>query len=357
MPGRRKMSRRGFLKWFAVLIGAIALMLTLLVQLLRKAATEMQNRTADGAAPPAPQTTASASGAESAAPAVPLLSFFVLTDPHISPHLPQHTKRMKQALADIEEFREQAEAIVITGDVADFGRDSDYKLFQQIVSDYKLPPVLANMGNHDYYHIWLDKNGQFNRETMPNGKSDVQSWQRFARFMGKEKPYYDQWIKGYHFILLSQEAYVQQRPEVGEGAWHSDEQLHWLRETLAPHRDGSPAFVMIHQPLPAIGQDGGSHRFIRASEFREILKPYPNVFVFSGHTHREFTANSYVKETFHWFQNSSVTRVRSPRKADNEFSQGFYVQVYADQVVLRGREFSDRTWFESAHWTVPLAKV
>jgi len=80
------------------------------------------------------------------------------------------------------------------------------------------------------------------------------------------------------------------------------------------------------------------------------------VFVLSGHTHRDFrwTSNFTPGETFHWFHNSSVGRCRglsdSSRKA-----QGLYVQVYKTKVLVRGREFSDRSWIDSAHWEIPLA--
>jgi 5-deoxy-D-glucuronate isomerase len=120
---------------------------------------------------------------------------------------------------------------------------------------------------------------------------------------------------------------------------------------------------MIHQPLPAIGQDGGNHRLIRAKEFREILKPYRNVFVFSGHQHQDFRNGNphYVEETFHWFMNASVGRTlnRSYQQEKKVTSQGLFVQVHGDKVVLRGREFMDGSFIKEADWTVKLksAKV
>jgi 3',5'-cyclic-AMP phosphodiesterase len=354
----QRMPRRGFLKWLIVLCGAIAVMFTLLFQLLQKAASEMFKNTTvqippTQTPPPAAPTPSPEAKQEPVVDTDPLFAFFILSDPHISPDLPQHTERIKLALADIQDFKEEAGALVITGDLADFGRDVDYQLLRKTLDGYKLPPFMANMGNHDYYNIWLDKNGQFKPDDMPHGKTDAQSRERFQKFMGYDKPYHDQWVGGYHFIMMSQEVYVQEKEDVGEGAWYSDEQLNWLKEKMASHKDGKPAFVMIHQPLPAIGQDGGSHRLIRAKAFREILAPYPNTFVFSGHHHREFTPGHYVKETFHWLQNSSATRVRSSRQ-NNGLSQGLYVQVYSSKVVVRGREFSNRTWFEGAEWTIPL---
>jgi 3',5'-cyclic-AMP phosphodiesterase len=367
--GEQRMPRRGFLKWLIVVSGAIAVMFTMLLQLLQKAATEMLRNTSVGTKP-TPPSTPSAPSVQAPEATEPvddslaseletekLFAFFVLSDPHISPDLPEHTKRIKLAFKEIEEFKEEAGALVLTGDLTDFGRDIDYRLMSTILKGFTLPPMMANMGNHDYYNIWLDKDGQFKPDNMPHGKTDAQSRERFQKFMGYTKPYHEQWVGGYHFIMLSQEVYVQEKEDVGEGAWYSDEQLAWLKEKLSAHKDGSPVFVMIHQPLPAIGQDGGTHRLIRANSFREILAPYPNAFVFSGHHHRELAPGHYVRETFHWLQNSSATRPRGSRQPNSPVSQGLYVEVYSKKVVIRGREFSNSTWVDGAEWTIPLVKV
>jgi Icc protein len=50
--------------------------------------------------------------------------------------------------------------------------------------------------------------------------------------------------------------------------------MNWMKDTLAHNKNGNPVFVMIHQPLPPEGQNGGSHLLIRAKQFREILKRF-----------------------------------------------------------------------------------
>lgn len=260
---------------------------------------------------------------------------------------------------DVKTFGDQAQAIIITGDLTDSGTPADFKEFQKIMSQYKLPPVHANMGNHDYYNVWIGKNNAWSQNTFPNGKTDAMARQAFMSLFNLEKPYHDVWLNGFHLILLSQETYVQENPEVGEGAWYSDEQMNWFESKMAESTDGKPVFVMIHQELPPVGQDGGNHTLIKAKQFREILKSYPNVFVFSGHTHQDFTINTEhsIKETFHWFKNSSVGNVMNSKyeHVRKDAAQGLYVEVYAGKVVVRGREFSNRTWINEANWTVPLS--
>ncbi|MFE5324311.1 metallophosphoesterase family protein [Paenibacillus sp. NPDC056579] len=352
------MTRRIFIRWMVVLFALIAAALTGLFKLLQRSIDSQQTGGGGGLGDLLPGKPEPAPKPSSTDGNGPVFSFMILSDLHISVYDPNTIKHMKEALEDIKQFEAPIDTVIITGDLTDFGGEDGYKELQKLLSGYKLPPLYANMGNHDYYDIWVDKKGAFNKDTAPNGKTDWQARERFQKFFKQDKVYSAASINGYPVILLSQEAYVQEKPEVGEGAWYSDEQLAWFEQQLAKHKDGKPIFVMTHQPLPAIGSDGGTHQLIRAKKFRDMLKPYPNVFVFCGHRHQDFQngAEHYVKETFHYFHNSSVGRVlnRNFQNAGQDKSQGLYVQVYKDRVHVRGREFSNRTWLKEADWSLKL---
>ncbi|MDF2925604.1 MAG: calcineurin-like phosphoesterase [Paenibacillaceae bacterium] len=345
------MNRRGFIKWLLAglvfLFGAGSFLFRKLTEddapsmTAPSAPPAAAPEPAASTAPPSPEPTPREKGAL-------LLSLYLLSDIHMIDSQPIIDK-LHKALKDITSMDGKLEAIVMGGDLTTYARDSDYKLLRNALNQYKLPAMYGNMGNHEYYDIWIDKNGGWSTETMPNGKTDAQARNRFMKFMGIDKPYSEAWVNGIHLIMLSQDTYVQEKSDVGEGAWYSDEQLAWLKKTLEPHADGSPALVFIHQPLPAAGSDGGSHRLIRANAFREILKPYSNLFVFSGHTHQDLNLpNRYAKETFHWFMNASVGKTRG------ELSQGMYIQIYEGAVTVRGREFTNNTWIAPADWDIPL---
>ncbi|WP_438446434.1 metallophosphoesterase family protein [Gorillibacterium sp. sgz5001074] len=289
----------------------------------------------------------------------PLLSFFVISDLHISSGIPSLSDHLNRALLDIESFGSQAQALFMTGDLTDAGTPADYKELKRVLSGHTLPPIHANMGNHDYYNVWINNSGRWSQGTFPNGKTDDMARKAFTSFFGLEKPYHDVWINGYHFILLSQETYVQEKKEVGEGAWYSEEQLKWFAQKMAEKTNGKPVFVLVHQELPPPGRDGASQTILQADRVRSILKAYPNVFVFSGDTHEDLTSPTehYIrKEAFHWFRNSSVGRVldSASQYVRKDAAQGLFVEVYPGKVVLRGREFSDRTWIQQAYWSVPL---
>ncbi|SFM15358.1 Calcineurin-like phosphoesterase [Paenibacillus sp. 1_12] len=353
------MSRRAFIRWMLGLFVMIGAATTGLIYLLQRSVNSQSVAKHAAEQPVAVPEPAAPEAKPAPVPdKEPMLSFMILSDLHVSVYDPDTIKHLKEALDDIKKFESPVETVLLTGDLTDFGDPDGYNELQKVLSAYKLPPLYANMGNHDYYDIWIDKKGAFNKDTMPNGKTDWQARERFQKFFGLQKPYYAVEINGLPILMLSQEAYVQEKPEVGEGAWYSDDQLDWFKTELAKHKDGKPVFVMVHQPLPPIGSDGGSHTLIRAKLFREILKPYPNVFVFCGHRHQDFQNGTehYVKETFHFFHNSSVGRVlnRNFQNEGKNKSQGLYVQVYKDRVTVRGREFSNRTWLKEADWNLKL---
>lgn len=343
------MTRRVFIRWLLGLIaaaGAAGLGMFKLIQGRGKEPLVLEQPAVD---------------AEPQAEAVPqpdeaLLSLLILSDLHISQDDPNTIEHLKQTLDDATAWNERIDAVILTGDLTEYGREKDYRELKKVLSAYELPPVYANMGNHDYYDIWINAFGAFDKDSKPNGKSDQGSRERFQTFFGLERPYHQAAVREHSVILLSQETYVEEKPEVGEGAWYSEEQLKWFEEQMAAAPKGKPVFVMTHQPLPPAGKDGGSHQLIPARRFREILKPYKNVFVFCGHRHQDFqgTVEHYIKESFHYFHNSSVGRVlnRSYQNAAKEKAQGLFVQVYGDHVKLRGRDFASKAWLPEADWTV-----
>ncbi|KRE65193.1 metallophosphoesterase family protein [Paenibacillus sp. Soil750] len=356
------MSRRAFVRWLLA-IGAVLVGLSAWFSLLvkKKFIPEEQAIAAPVATSEPPQQ-ATPAPSEEPLPLGPLMSFFILSDLHVTAGDSLPNKKLRLALDDVTQFDGPVDAIMLTGDLTDTGTEVDYKALRAIMNNYKLPPIHGNMGNHDYYTIWINKANSWDQDNVPNGKSDAVSREQFKKFMGYTSIYNDFTTNGHSILLLSQEAYVQEKPEVGEGAWYSDEQLAWFKGRLGNlYKPGRPLFVMTHQPLPPVGTDGATHQLIRAIQFRETLKPYKNVFVFCGHRHQDFQNGTphYIQETFHYFHNASVGRTlnRAYQQTAQDKAQGIYVQVFADKVVVRGREFSNRTFIEEANWTVPLEKA
>ena len=142
--------------------------------------------------------------------------------------------------------------------------------------------------------------------------------------------YFDEWIGGAHFIFLGGE-----KGGNGLHAYLSDEQLNWFKEKLAEKRDENrPIYVFLHQGLintvAGTYEYQGWHGIDRPEEFAAILKDYPEVILFSGHSHWEMESASNMKERDEKlptiFNTASVAYLWSDAQASIEGAQGYFCQ-------------------------------
>ncbi len=138
---------------------------------------------------------------------------------------------------------------------------------------------------------------------------------------------------------------------------------------------GKPFFYFQH--LPIKGTTGDSHGWADGGSVFPVLKTFPNAIAFTGHTHRpfvderqiwqgEFTAIgtpslSYPSLPGH--ENGSAKRDGSatnamqmiPVRRDLEGTQGFFVNVYADRVVVERIDIEADGEEAAPAWIIPLA--
>lgn len=141
----------------------------------------------------------------------------------------------------------------------------------------------------------------------------------------------------------------------------SDADLAWLSETLEANKD-KRCFVFIHSYIEEDSGDPGDHRenaifdywgATKTTAFMNLLRQYPNVILFHGHSHMKFecqeldkAANYTEKNGFKSVHVPSLGRPRNIDKtatnptpyADAE-AQGYIVDVYDDCIVLNGWDF------------------
>ncbi|TVX96452.1 metallophosphoesterase family protein [Cohnella terricola] len=272
----------------------------------------------------------------------PIVSFQVITDTHVraeSEHV--HNRNLDKALKDILVNCPDSIGIMHVGDVTDHGLDAEFAELHRILADNaaELPRLLLTTGNHDVgLGIWESRIGRFLKET------------------GMQAPYHDHWIAGYHFIFLGTERGLELFCDL------SDEQLTWLEAKLAENSVANkPKFLFLHQPL--LDTVGGSFKaqgwygVTQDERVKEILSNYPNVVLFTGHTHWELEAG-YARsvETASMpamFNAASVAYLWTDLDEHKDGSQGYYVDVYEDKVLVKGRDFTTGTWIPGAQFEVP----
>lgn len=153
-----------------------------------------------------------------------------------------------------------------------------------------------------------------------------------------------------------------------DAAVMSDEDFQWLGETLEANKD-KRCFVFVHSHIDdnveGGVEDSGNPAFARensifgywgatkTANFIALMRQYPNVILFHGHTHIKFEAQKFDKNANYsdenGFKSVHVPSLGAPRtlvsadgtwQGDDSASQGYIVDVYDDCVVLNGWDFA-----------------
>ncbi len=288
-----------------------------------------------------------------------LYSFNVLSDIHISTLFggahngkTVYNENFKKACEDILETEPESRTMVIVGDIANEGRSEEWALAQKIIDETGAPEPFYTLGNHDLYAVTEPYDRKITDFLNYSGQTE----------RGEDKVYYEKEIDGvYHLALGSQEQHLNGGVEA---TFHSD-QLLWLEDRLqaiTEENPSAPVFLYSHQSAfdtIAGSLKGQNWNGIRPDErVKSILAKYPQVLFFNGHSHwvMDSYRNGYAASDKmpNVFNTASVAYLWSTTDKEIEVagSQGYYVSVYKDKVVVRGRNFSTKQWVASACYVV-----
>ncbi len=277
----------------------------------------------------------------------------VMSDIHINTDSNHpYNQQFTAALREIKKLSPDTLGVFINGDVADLGLAENYAAYQRILKGAgKGLNVVAAMGNHDFYcHKY--------------GGPNLTDAQKIAQFMegtgnDSETVYFDRWIDGTHFVFLGSEAYVPPNAQL------SDVQLNWLKETLEKDKaEGRPVFLFLHEGImdtvAGTMEYQGWHGVEQGAQLKEIIDAHPEVILFSGHSHwvlespvtilpgngKAATHVSTASCAYLWDDNANITNVGI------NGSQGYYIYLYDDCIVFRGRSFSTGEWISTAQFVI-----
>ncbi|MCZ2495630.1 phosphodiesterase [Xylophilus sp. Kf1] len=171
---------------------------------------------------------------------------------------------LRRAVAAVRALRQPADAVVITGDLSDFGRAAEYAHLAALLAPLDMPVYLLP-GNHD------DRDAL--RRAFPG-----------HRYMGAEGGFlqFSVRVGGLRLIALDTATRGQPHGEL------CAERLGWLESELEACRD-EPVVIALHHPpfdtlighMDAIGLRRG------APELEALVRRFPNVErLICGHLHR-----------------------------------------------------------------------
>ena len=257
---------------------------------------------------------------------LPRIVFPVISDVHIGGS--GADLKYEETLRQCKELYPNYDAIAIVGDITDQGKQRQYETFMQILKLRKpaRAEAVITMGNHEY---------------IGENTTDKVAEARFVKETGMPGLYYDKWIKGYHFIVLA--------PENKMEAKSFGDQLKWLDSKLNEKEEkNKPIFVFLHQPFPNTVY--GSHSWGQVVNYKKvfsILKNHPQVIFFSGHSHYSLEhPRTMYKKGFTMFNTGAVYYIMAEddKYCDYKLSQGLFVEVYDEEVIVKCREFSKQQW-------------
>lgn len=287
------------------------------------------------------------------------VNFAVISDIHMTKETARRDM-LRFGLQDMEDFSGPLDALVLSGDLTDHGEEAEWEMLKSAFSGYTpAKNLIMAQGNHD---TWTED------DKYDLARTYFIKYNKEIAGREIENEYYSTKINGYTFIVLASET-------DRTAAYISDKQLEWLRaEMETASKDGLPIFVICHWPinqshgLPETWgeddmepDDGGLGD--QSAQVEEILKSYENVFMITGHIHSGFVKEEQKNVfgytsvesdgTFHSINLPQYMYLTGRGRIAN--GTGYTVEVYEDEVVLRGRSFSAGVWYSDYIWTIELA--
>lgn len=282
-----------------------------------------------------------------------LLNVSVISDTHIDYKWPIGEALLRRALKDISSSSAPVDAVVVSGDLTNYGDKESmghfFELFRvNCLSDYW---IIAT-GNHDIGHV-----------------KDVTQQEARERFIGLyneytgseiENIYYSKVINGYRFIVMGDQ---------GDDTWDESEihedQLEFLDSELSL-ADGKPVFVICHQPLKGTNGQGkiwGNICIGDASDaVLSVIEKYSNVFFISGHSH--VGINGELNRKLYGFccveTINGVNYINLPtytivnRHGFPWGGLGMQLEVYEGEVIVRARSFLTSDWYDCYEFNLPI---
>lgn len=133
-------------------------------------------------------------------------------------------------------------------------------------------------------------------------------------------------------------------------AFISKDQQKWLKEKLAEnYQKGKPIVVFSHQHL---NSDNTRKVGVQESgQVRQILSQYPEVILFTSHTHRDLNDSSVVlNQPFTMIHTGAVHYTNIPDanskngRRRESYIKGLYIEVNGNNVVVKGRNIKEKQW-------------
>lgn len=258
-----------------------------------------------------------------------VMSFAAVSDIHVETNHPEAYKNFSDVLHGIKAYK-NLDAAAYLGDNVMNGQALESIFFYMGLRGVMTDETnLVAIGNHD--------SGNGDGDYYQLTKNFINN-NRFFLENNIEKQYYYKVVNGCYMIVMASEDPAAQNLAV------SQDQFAWLEGVLNEAAEkNAPIFVLNHFPV-FYGEN--------ANQLMDLLNNYDNLLYLHGHVHNDLGTDNFTTR-------NGVNCINLPRCTETteyEAGDGVIVEVYENEVVVRGRDFIKGEWIEELVYTYPLSK-
>ncbi len=258
-----------------------------------------------------------------------ITSYAVVSDIHVETNNPASYQNLSDVLYGIK-AGEDIDSVVYTGDNVMNGQVLEDLFFYSAIR--AVMPAENNFvvtGNHD----------------LGNGEGDYAKLREKFLFnntvyLGQrhKTDYYYNVVNGCYMIVLTSEDNSASEFHMGE------EQFAWLEGVLKEANEAdAPIFVFNHFPLRyLVGSD--------TARLAKLLANYGTDLFVHGHIHDDLDANNF----YEWYGVRCVNLPRITETVEYEAGDGIVVEVYENEILVKGRNFITGEWIEDLQFAYPI---
>jgi len=279
-------------------------------------------------------------------------------------HLPVRTKSFpaaadqknvwekKQKLLQTINAWTDVDEVALLGDLAArYGKEAEFKVVDEYVGALRYP-YYAVAGNHDY--AYKDepvnkKKQKLAQGTLSEKKAKLAAFQKRYHLPAA---YYARDVGNCRLLYLSPDG-------CGSNVELSAEQLAWLQQKIATHKNG-PVLFFCHGPLKGTLRTYNKKiNTVSATaqpdtKLAEIMAAVPPGSLWiSGHTHTPPTNYSYADISVNRV-NRNLVNIHNPTiDAKKIYTNSLY--IYKDKIVIRTYDHNNGIWLQELERTFPFA--
>ena len=260
-----------------------------------------------------------------------LAEFTVVGDVHLKDDA--DADRFGKVLSDMVANKSDTDGLFVLGDAVDNGADPSLWAKFNNACKKATSNVYLGMGESEFrgFDSYDDAVASF---------ADRLAAIKDADSPASNIPCYSFELNGYSFIFLGNSRFPSEDRNVTLG----EEQLSWLKTKLDLN-DGRPTFLFVHAALDSITD---------REAFIDTVESYPNAITFCGGSHKTLADQAAVADTkgVTVFNCAAISQLVASDKTALEGAQGYCVRVYADRVLILGRDFLSGEWISSAQYAL-----